>query len=60
MRNYKRMQHVKNNMDKSDLTYIVELLTEAMQDENWDTILEAKEFLLEYLSDDGSPIELEE
>lgn len=47
-------------MDKSDLTYIVELLTEAMQDENWDTILEAKEFLLEYLSDDGSPIELEE
>jgi len=60
MGNCKRTQHVKNNMDKSDLTYIVELLTEAMQDENWDTILEAKEFLLEYLSDDGSPIELEE
>lgn len=47
-------------MDQTDIAYVIELLTDAIRDEEWDTVLEAKEFLSEYLGDDGGPIELEE
>lgn len=41
-------------MDKTDIKYIIELLNEANQDRDWDKILEAIEFLSEYLDDDES------
>ena len=47
-------------MDQTDLEYVIELLTTALQDQDWDTVMEAKEFLREYKDDDGGPIELEE
>jgi hypothetical protein len=52
--------NVEKYMDQTDIAYVVDLLTEALRDEDWDTIMEAKEFLKEYLGDDGGPIELEE
>ena len=60
MSNPIKQKIVKNNMDKNDLSYVIELLTVAMRDEDWDTINEARDFLQEYLDDDGSPIEAEE
>jgi hypothetical protein len=47
-------------MDKGDIKYVVELLQEAIRDQDWDSIVEARIFLQEYLDDDGGPIELEE
>lgn len=60
MSDSKKSKKVQTNMDQSDIAYVVELLTDALRDEDWEIILEAKEFLKEYLGDDGSPIELEE
>lgn len=50
----------RHNMDQTDIRYVIELLTDALRDQDWDGILEAKEFMKEYLGDDGGPIELEE
>ena len=60
MSNPTRQKTVRNNMDKSDIFYVVELLTTALRDGDWDTVTEALDFLQEYLDDDGGPIELEE
>jgi hypothetical protein len=51
---------LKATMDQSDISYVIELLTNAIQDEDWDSAIEAREFLKEYIGDDGGPIELEE
>lgn len=46
-------------MDQEDISHIVELLTDAYKEKNWDTILDARELLIEHMDDDGTPIELE-
>ena len=47
-------------MDNTDVSYVVELLEDAIRNREWDSVYEALEFLKEYLDDDGGPIELEE
>jgi len=47
-------------MDKTDIAYVVELLNDGIHNEDWDAVVDAREFLKEYLDDDGGPIELEE
>jgi hypothetical protein len=47
-------------MDKTDISYVVELLNDGIHNEDWDAVVDAREFLKEYLDDDGGPIELEE
>ena len=39
-------------MDQSDIQYIIELLTDALTTEDWDTIEEAKETLKEFLDNE--------
>ena len=60
MSNSVKPKSLQTPMDQTDIAYIIELLSDAIRDEDWDTVIEAKEFLAEYLGDDGSPIELEE
>lgn len=60
MSNSTKSKLTQQDMDQSDIIYVIELLTEALQDEEWDGVMEANEFLKECLGDDGSPIELEE
>ena len=60
MSNSARNKIVRDDMDQTDIAYIIELLTDALRDKEWDTVIEAKVFLQEYLEDDGGPIELEE
>jgi len=55
-----RSKIVRNNMDQTDIAYVIELLTDALRDQEWETVIEAKLFLQEYLDDDGGSIELEE
>lgn len=55
-----KTKNVKINMDQTDIAYVIELLSEAMRDEEWDSVLEARTFLKEYLDDDGGPLEFEE
>lgn len=47
-------------MDNTDIQYVVELLKDALRDQEWETVVEARIFLQEYLDDDGGSIELEE
>jgi len=47
-------------MDQTDVAYLIELLEDAIRNEEWDTIHEVLDFMKEYRDDDGSPIELEE
>ena len=47
-------------MDKTDIAYVIEMLNDGITNEDWDSVVDAREFLKEYLDDDGSPIELEE
>lgn len=47
-------------MDQTDILYVIELLNNSLRDEDWDTVIDAREFLREYIGDDGGPIELEE
>jgi hypothetical protein len=51
---------VRRDMDNTDIQYVVELLKDALRDQEWETVVEARIFLQEYLDDDGGPIELEE
>lgn len=44
-------------MDQSDIQYIIELLTDAVLDKDWDKIEEALETLKEFLDDDKFPDE---
>lgn len=60
MNDYLKSKKVKPDMDQTDIAYVIELLTNALQDEEWDAVIEAKEFLKEYIGDDGGPIEFEE
>ena len=55
-----RSKLVRKDMDQTDIQYVIELLADALRDQEWDTVIEAKEFLKEYIGDDGGPIELEE
>jgi len=36
-------------MDQSDLKDIINLLKDAILEKNWDTVYEAKEYLIEFL-----------
>ena len=60
MSNLTRPKVIKITMDKTDISYLLELLTNALRDKDWDAVDETIEFLQEYLDDDGGPIELEE
>lgn len=40
-------------MDQSDIQYIVELITDAVTNKDWDAVEEAKETLKEFLDTDG-------
>ena len=51
---------VRRDMDNTDIQYVVELLKDALRDQEWETVVEARIFLQEYLDDDGGTIELEE
>ena len=55
-----KSKSAKASMDQTDILYVIELLTDAIRDQDWDIIIEAKEFMKEYIGDDGGPIELEE
>lgn len=39
-------------MDQSDIEYILELLNDAIINQDWDTVIEAKEILKEFLDSD--------
>ena len=39
-------------MDQSDIEYVLELLKDAISNEDWDTVIEAKETLKEFLDSD--------
>jgi len=54
------IKSIQKDMDQTDIQYVIELLTDALRDRDWDSVIEAKEFIKEYLGDDGGPIELEE
>jgi hemerythrin-like domain-containing protein len=54
------VKHIQHFMDHTDIVYIIELLEDAIQNEDWDIVHEALDFIKEYRDDDGSPIELEE
>jgi hypothetical protein len=45
-------------MDQSDIKYIIEVITEGIVNEDWDSIEEAKEILKEFI--DGGDSQLEE
>lgn len=60
MSNSSKQKESKIDMDQTDVSYAIELLTDAIREEDWDAVAEVKEFLKEYLEDDGGPIELEE
>ncbi len=60
MNNSDKFKPVLTHMDQTDIIYVIELLTDALRDEDWDSVIVAKEFIKEYLGDDGGPIELEE
>lgn len=46
------------SMDQSDITYIIELLNDAISEKDWDKIEEARETLKEFL-DTGDSFEEE-
>lgn len=60
MSNSSKTKATQTDMDQTDIEYIIELLTDALREQDWDTVVEAREFLKEYRDDDGGPIELEE
>lgn len=60
MSDYNKSKTVRRDMDNTDIQYVVELLKDALRDQEWETVVEARIFLQEYLDDDGGPIELEE
>ena len=43
-------------MNQSDISYIVELLKDALESKDWDTVIDAVETMKEYLDDDNSLI----
>ena len=47
----KTTQH---DMDQSDIRDIVNLLKDAILEKNWDTVYEAKEYLVEFLDNEES------
>lgn len=60
MSNSEKDKIEKTDMDQTDIAYAIELLDNALRDQDWDAVIEAKEFLKECSEDDGGPIELEE
>jgi len=46
-------------MDQSDIKYIIELLTDATTEKDWDIVEEAKETLKEFLDSGDGPEEEE-
>lgn len=39
-------------MDQSDIEYVLELLNDAIANRDWDTVIESKETLKEFLDSD--------
>lgn len=60
MSNSAKVKLEKTDMDQTDIAYAIELLNNALRDQDWDIVIEAREFLKECADDDGGPIELEE
>lgn len=50
---------IQTHMDQSDIQYVIELLSDSIRDEDWDIVLEAKDFLGEFLNGNSS-VEFEE
>ena len=44
-------------MDQSDIQYTLELLNDAITENDWDKVEEARETLKEFLDGDGPPLE---
>jgi hypothetical protein len=44
-------------MDQSDITYTLELLNDAIAENDWDKVEEARETLKEFLDGDVPPLE---
>ena len=44
-------------MDQSDIQYVLELLTDAISDKDWDLVEEASETLKEFLDSDEFHLE---
>jgi enolase len=47
----------KDTMDQSDITYTLELLNDAIAENDWDKVEEARETLKEFLDGDVPPLE---
>lgn len=47
-------QNIRIIMDQSDIKYIIELLVDAIFNEDWDTVEEAKDTLKEFLDSDNN------
>lgn len=45
-------------MDQSDIIYVLELLNNAIIDEDWDVVIEVKEILKEFLDTDSNEDEV--
>lgn len=45
-----------DTMDKSDITYTLELLNDAITENDWDKVEEAREILKEFLDGDETPL----
>jgi hypothetical protein len=54
----KRKQQI--DMDQTDMKYIMDLLAGALRERDWNGVIEAKEYIKEWIDDDGGSIELEE
>jgi hypothetical protein len=54
---YASVNHKKNTMDQSDISYTIELLNDAITDKDWDKIYETRELLNEFLDGSESPTE---
>lgn len=46
--------YVRKSMDQSDITYILEILTDAKTNKDWDQIDEAVEALKEFLDEEAA------
>jgi len=47
------LEKAKHSMDQSDIKYIIEQLTDAIANKDWDIVEEANETLKEFLDSDA-------
>jgi len=46
---------IANKMDQSDITYVIEMLTDAKINKDWDAVEDAVELLKEFLDEEVVP-----